>query len=58
VKNRSANRLRELSSYKGSFGIEIVFPGFIDHTQLPQLLSMRIGDGNIDLSTLQRHLVP
>ena len=32
-------------------------PGFINHTQLPQLLSARIVDGHINLPALERYLV-
>jgi hypothetical protein len=58
LKYRSANRLRELGAHKSVLWVKIVFPGLIDHAQLPELLSAGIREGDIDLPPLERDLIP
>src|SRR5688500_9490710 len=53
LQNRPPDRLRQLSVDEHFGGIKVVFAGFVDDPQLPQLLGLGIGNRDIDLPALQ-----
>lgn len=57
-KHCAPHRQRQLGRYKRFLGIHVVFPGFIDHPQLPQLFCPSVRNTDINLPTLQGHLTP
>jgi hypothetical protein len=58
IQYRAADRFRQFGRHKRFLGIQIIFPGFIDHSQMPRLLHPDIRNANVNLPTLQRYFIP
>ena len=55
--NPTLQGARETEAGKEARGIEVVFPGFIDHPELTMRSCISIGQDPIDLAPLQGHFI-